>query len=198
MSVRYLDWGDAWDKFVYVWVLVFGVCSMLAVVVCKEFADAKYAVWGAWIVGVPLASIFGFVSFGATFFWNLIFGHRESDDEKKFLRKKNHAVQLAWITGGIATVAAFFSHLNPWGVSKDFSSINVLDALITLILTFGIYKRQSVLALFLFLYFVLWKMPLWSELQPKSATFAGMIMALIFWRGFRAVLSLKKADVSFK
>ena len=187
---------ETWGWFAQAWVVAFGLATLVAMGVSKEFAFAHHAAWLSWIFGIPAATAVAGIFFGIGCIILWARGRREppTDPElwQKELQKVKRTIQIAWIAGIVATIAAFFANLNPFGGGEDFSVTNAFDALITGGLTYGLYKRQTVPALLLFLYFVLWKMPLWSELQPKATVFAGIIMALYFWRGFAGVLRERK------
>ena len=190
-----LDWWEAWSWFVGAWVLIFGFCSFFAMILCKEFAYVHWAPWLAFVVGVPVATFFSGIIFIVATFLLWMRGRKEIFDTEAESKKNNRSIHIACVTGCIATVAALFSHITALGPCSDFSVINIFDAIITAGLTYGLYRRQMVPAFLLFLYFVLWKMPLWSELQPKSLIFAGMGMAFIFWRG---VLGIARDRSLFK
>ncbi|MFZ5807296.1 MAG: hypothetical protein ACOY3I_08845 [Verrucomicrobiota bacterium] len=188
--MKHIDWLGIWSWFVHVWIIVFGVCGIIVVFLCKEFASVSAAVWISWVVGAPVATLIATIFF---FLGLFVFGlkRKKEEDQASILKNAERMIRIAWMTGVIATIAALFSNVHFWGPSKDFSLTNIAEALITAALTYGFYKRQIIPALLLFLYFVFWKMALWGELQPKSITFAGMFMAVIFWRGIVAIARSK-------
>ncbi len=176
-------------------IVVYSILSLFGLLALKEVTgQVQFIFLVSWFIGIPLATLCGIMLFVANTAW---FVASKQDQKKKdpesLLKSANRKIQLAWIAGGIATVAALFANSNVFGASRDFSATNIADACITGALTYGLFKKNLLCASFLFIYFTLIKVPLWPHLQPKAFFVAGLIMSVLMWEGIVGIIRESKA-----
>lgn len=188
------DWLTVVGVYVRVWIVVYGVFSLLAMVLSHEFLKPWYAIWLSWIIGVPVAAGVGLVSAGIAWVVDRLRKPKVVREVRKDLQRAQREHLIGVVCGGIATVAALFANINPFGESGDFSWTNIVDSLMTGALTYALWRKQLWAGVLLLLYFTIWKMALWSHLQPRAAFWAGIVLAWFLWRGVAGLVWVRRLE----
>lgn len=101
------------------------------------------------------------------------------------LQEANKAIKDAWVAGMIAVIVtialtliystgAGFSHITLW---------NWIDIFVLAGLSYGIYRKSSLCAVLLLVYYLGSKVILWTDERAFIGVPIALIFAYFFWRG---------------
>jgi hypothetical protein len=110
------------------------------------------------------------------------------------LEKAQKYIKNAWIAGSVsAGLTLVVTVLAMAGISLfGFTILNLLDVLLMVGLSFGIYKKSRTCAVLLFAYFVASKVMMWVEMGSAAGLPLALVFGYFFYQGIMGTFAYHK------
>lgn len=166
--------------------MVYGLCSYIMSGLGHLLLGEARKVWMVYLLGIPTTFVAGAFAYGVACLLIRREPKRPSIDAVSRGRLLVRHHQLGGMVATLAaasSIVAMFTRAVPGPEAWVWRGA---DALLLTAGTWGLWRRQPHATLFVAVYFILIKLPLWSHFYPQSTLWAGSLMGIFLWRGWLA------------